>query len=55
MLMYQHDIKTYNLIIKAYKQYKHEEKPLQAFKDNHGPIRKYSKKATVQLLIKLNI
>jgi len=53
MLMYQHDIKTYNLIIKAYKQYKHEEKPLQAFKDNHGPIRKYSKKGNGPIINKV--
>lgn len=43
LLIYKHDRKTFDLILSAYNQYSHEKKPLLTFKENHGPIRKYSK------------
>lgn len=46
LLMYNQDIKTYDLMVQAYEQYKHEKKPFEAFKINNDGvgIRKYSKK-----------
>ncbi|MDY0210254.1 MAG: type II CRISPR RNA-guided endonuclease Cas9 [Acholeplasma sp.] len=43
LLMYKHDIETYELIRQAFDQYKHEQYPLQVFADNHGKIRKNNK------------
>lgn len=54
LLVYQHDIKTFEIILKAYEQYEHEKYPLQAFKENHGPIRKYSRKGNGPIVNSLN-
>jgi len=43
LLMYRHDPETFNIILKAYEQYKHETYPFKIYKENHGPIRKYAK------------
>ena len=44
LLVFKHDPKTFEIILNAFNQYKHEKKPLLAFKQEHGSIRKYSKK-----------
>ena len=44
LLVYRNDEKTFDKILKAYQQYKHEKKPLLAFKTEHGPLTKYTNK-----------
>ncbi|CCV63863.1 hypothetical protein BN85402860 [Alteracholeplasma palmae J233] len=41
--MYQNDPTTFEIVIKAFEQYKHEEYPFKVYKENYGYIRKYSK------------
>ncbi len=43
LLVYRHDRHTYELIKQAYLQYKHEKKPLFAYQEEHGKIRKNGK------------
>ena len=40
LLIYQHDRGTFDLIKKAYLQYKHEKFPLKAYMEQHGKIKK---------------
>ncbi|MFW6272764.1 MAG: type II CRISPR RNA-guided endonuclease Cas9, partial [bacterium] len=44
ILMYKNDRQTFELLKKAYNQYKHEKYPFAVYKESHGPLRKYSKK-----------
>ena len=44
LLVYKHDPKSYEKLVKAYEQYSQEKYPFAVFKDNHGYITKYSKK-----------
>lgn len=44
ILMYHHDIKTFELFKKIVEYYPNEENPFAAYKDEHGYIRKYAKK-----------
>ena len=44
LLMYHHDIKTFDIFLKIVEQYGEESNPFAAYKEDHGPIRKYSKK-----------
>ena len=43
LLVFKHDPNTFELLKKAYEQYKHEKLPFAAFKAVHGPVRKYAK------------
>lgn len=44
LLMYHHDTKTFDIFLKIVEQYGEESNPFAAYKEDHGPIRKYSKK-----------
>ncbi|MBS6930893.1 MAG: hypothetical protein KH170_09165, partial [Lachnospiraceae bacterium oral taxon 082] len=44
LLMYHHDPKTFEIFQKVVEQYGDESNPFAAYKEDHGPIRKYSKK-----------
>ena len=44
LLMYHHDVKTFEIFKKIVEQYSEEANPFAAYKADHGPIRKYSKK-----------
>ncbi len=44
LLMYHHDPKTFEIFLKIVEQYGEEDNPFAAYKEDHGPIRKYSKK-----------
>ena len=44
LLMYHHDIKTFEIFQKIVEQYSDESNPFAVYKADHGPIRKYSKK-----------
>ena len=44
LLMYHHDPKTFEIFQKIVEQYGDESNPFAAYKEDHGPIRKYSKK-----------
>lgn len=44
LLMYHHDKKTYDILLKIYEEYKNEKNPFLSFKNEHGYIKKYSKK-----------
>lgn len=44
LLMYHHDYKTFEIFLKIVEQYVEESNPFAAYKEDHGPIRKYSKK-----------
>ena len=44
LLMYHHDPKTFDIFLKIVEQYGEESNPFAAYKEDHGPIRKYSKK-----------
>lgn len=44
LLVYKHDKKTYDIMEAAYNAYKQEPYPFGAFSNEHGKIRKYSKK-----------
>lgn len=44
LLMYHHDPKTFEIFQKIVEQYGEEDNPFAAYKEDHGPIRKYSKK-----------
>lgn len=44
LLMYYHDVKTFEIFKKIVEQYSEEANPFAAYKADHGPIRKYSKK-----------
>ena len=44
LLVYKNDPKTFELLQQAYQQYAHEKKPFQAYMEEHGDLRKYSKK-----------
>ena len=44
LLMYHHDYKTFEIFQKIVEQYSEESNPFAAYKLDHGPIRKYSKK-----------
>lgn len=43
LLMFMHDKVSYNLVEKAYQQYRHEPKPFLAYQQNHGKLRKHGK------------
>lgn len=53
LLVYKHDRKTFDILYNIYKQYEHEKKPFLAYKELHGPIRKYSKKNNGPVVTKL--
>ena len=44
LLMYYHDVKTFEIFKKIVEEYSEEANPFAAYKADHGPIRKYSKK-----------
>jgi CRISPR-associated endonuclease Csn1 len=44
LLMYHHDPKTFEIFLKIVEQYGEESNPFAAYKEDHGPICKYSKK-----------
>lgn len=44
LLMYRHDKQTYDILESIVKAYPSESNPFLAYKNEHGPIRKYSKK-----------
>lgn len=44
LLVYKNDIETYYKLKEIYDFYKNEKNPFAKFKEEHGPIRKYSKK-----------
>ena len=44
LLMYHHDPKTFEIFLKIVEQYGEESNPFGAYKEDHGPICKYSKK-----------
>ncbi|WP_346660533.1 type II CRISPR RNA-guided endonuclease Cas9 [uncultured Veillonella sp.] len=44
LLMYHHDPKTFEIFLKIVEQYGEESNPFAAYKEDHGFIRKYSKK-----------
>ena len=44
LLMYHHDYKTFEIFQKIVEQYCEDSNPFAAYKLEHGPIRKYSKK-----------
>lgn len=44
LLMYKHDPKTFEIFKKIVDEYKDEKNPFAAYKEDHGKIRKYSKK-----------
>ena len=44
LLMYHHDLKTFEIFLKIVEQYGEESNPFAAYKEDHGFIRKYSKK-----------
>lgn len=44
LLMYHHDPKTFEIFLKIVEQYGDEDNPFAAYKEDYGPIRKYSKK-----------
>lgn len=54
LLMYHHDPKTFEIFLKIVEQYGEESNPFAAYKEDHGPICKYSKKTMVQLLSRLS-
>lgn len=46
LLMYHYDTKTYDIFKKIVEQYGEDANPFASYKEEHGPIRKYSKNGT---------
>lgn len=50
LLMYHHDYKTFEIFQKIVEQYCEDSNPFAAYKLEHGPIRKYSKKGNGSII-----
>lgn len=53
LLVYQNDYKTFEKLQSIYEQYAHERYPFAAYRNEHGPIRKYARKGDGPVIRKL--